>query len=321
VEMLGLPALPFAVGMYLPLGLSTPIMIGGLIAWWVQRKRKTKMEHDPGVLTASGLVAGQGLIGVALAGVTALITWWWNDPRWMNPLTIKEEPVSPLHLGPWIMEKFDFIPLRWGLSEAWWNALPMLPFIPLALWLWWCARKRPAITLPPDADAVTAPPSPRPTPKPVPLEPSPELAPPPVEPPPAPAPAPSGVAESPPARKKDDASRWAPPASQEEPKADAYAPPPDIGAGAPGEAEETPPAPEDESARRDEDAPVDSDKVEPSTPPADNIDEAIKRARERLDGIRQSQDSSKQEWPPRSAPSNRDESTDDSTDSRKPSES
>ena len=157
IEMLGLPALPFAVGMYLPLGLSTPIMMGGLIAWWVQRKRKKKADHDVGVLTASGLVAGQGLIGVAMAGVMAFIS---SDARWTNPLTGAEEPVMPAHLGPWLMHRFDFIPTKWGLCDAGWEALPMAPFALLAIWLWWCARKRPAVTIPPDPGAATAPPRP-----------------------------------------------------------------------------------------------------------------------------------------------------------------
>ena len=161
VEMLGLPALPFAVGMYLPLGLSTPIMAGGLIRWLIDRKKKTKTEHDPGVLTASGLVAGQGLVGVALAGVTAFISWWWQEPRWFNPLAGQEEPVTPMHLGPWLMDRFEALPLKWGLLDAWWDALPMFPFVLLVAWLWWCARKRPPIILPPEAEVAAVPPEPK----------------------------------------------------------------------------------------------------------------------------------------------------------------
>jgi len=150
VEMLGLPALPFAVGMYLPLGLSTPIMVGGIVAWLVNRKRKTaKNENDLGVLTASGLVAGKGVMGVLLAGVAALISWIWSSPRWENPLYGVEEPVTPAHFVPWIWHKIDAIPLRWGLSEYWWDALPMFPFAALVVWLWWRSRKRPTVTLPP----------------------------------------------------------------------------------------------------------------------------------------------------------------------------
>jgi len=100
VELLGLPALPFAVGMYLPLGLSTPIMVGGLVRWLVTRKKKETTEHDPGVLTASGMVAGTGLMGVALVAVAALISWAWSDPRWMNPVSSASEPVTPAHFVP-----------------------------------------------------------------------------------------------------------------------------------------------------------------------------------------------------------------------------
>lgn len=181
VEMLGLPALPFAVGMYLPLGLSTPIMVGGCIRWLIDRKKREKTEHDPGTLTAAGLVAGKGLMGVALAGVTALIAWWWSDPRWLNPFAEGKptnEPVSTTHLAPWIWEKLGGAAdaegttvANWGLSAAWWDALPMCPFFLLVLWLWWCARKRPPVTLPPPATAPSAPPGPIPPlgpPKPIP---------------------------------------------------------------------------------------------------------------------------------------------------------
>ncbi|MCH8250968.1 MAG: oligopeptide transporter, OPT family, partial [Planctomycetes bacterium] len=86
IEMLGLPALPFAVGLYLPLELSTPIMAGGIIRWLVERRKKQAKEHDPGILTASGLVAGTGIMGVFLAGVAALIAAGFGDPHWFNPL-------------------------------------------------------------------------------------------------------------------------------------------------------------------------------------------------------------------------------------------
>lgn len=162
VEMLGLPALPVAVGMYLPLGLSSPIMVGGIVRWLIDRKRKEKTEHDPGVLTASGFVAGEGLAGVALAGVIALIAWLGNNPLWVNPLSGQEEPVSPAHLVPWLWDKIETLHLKWGLSEAWWDALPLFPFVLLVLWLWWSARKRPPITLPPTATLPSGPAEPQP---------------------------------------------------------------------------------------------------------------------------------------------------------------
>lgn len=86
VEMLGIPSLPFAVGLYLPLSLSTPIMVGGVLRWAVDKwRRPSANSHSPGILAASGLVAGHGLMGVTFVGVAALVGWWWNDPRFVPP--------------------------------------------------------------------------------------------------------------------------------------------------------------------------------------------------------------------------------------------
>jgi hypothetical protein len=74
IELLGIGSLPVAIGLYLPLSLSTPIMAGGVLAWLVtnasaQGVRKLKQEH--GVLFGSGLVAGDGLMGVLIAFIIA----------------------------------------------------------------------------------------------------------------------------------------------------------------------------------------------------------------------------------------------------------
>ncbi|HVR98402.1 MAG TPA: OPT/YSL family transporter, partial [Thermoanaerobaculia bacterium] len=64
----GLPGLAFAVGIYLPLGSLTPIFLGGLVRQRVEASRKgAAMEGDPGVLAASGMIAGEGLAGVLIA--------------------------------------------------------------------------------------------------------------------------------------------------------------------------------------------------------------------------------------------------------------
>jgi putative OPT family oligopeptide transporter len=64
----GLPGLAFAVGIYLPLGSLTPIFAGGLVRRVVEARRKEgPREGDPGVLAASGMIAGEGLAGVAIA--------------------------------------------------------------------------------------------------------------------------------------------------------------------------------------------------------------------------------------------------------------
>lgn len=75
IELLGIGSLPFAVGLYLPLGLSVPIMFGGIISWILKKKEKDpeelKKREAAGILIASGLIAGDALIGVILAGFIA----------------------------------------------------------------------------------------------------------------------------------------------------------------------------------------------------------------------------------------------------------
>jgi putative OPT family oligopeptide transporter len=64
----GLPGLAFAVGIYLPLGALTPIFVGGIARRIVEARSKGKAtESDPGVLAASGMIAGEGLTGVLIA--------------------------------------------------------------------------------------------------------------------------------------------------------------------------------------------------------------------------------------------------------------
>lgn len=67
VEILGIPVLPFAVGLYLPIYLSTPMMVGGAVRWFFERKGNNKEGIDRGVLYCSGLIAGEGLVGILLA--------------------------------------------------------------------------------------------------------------------------------------------------------------------------------------------------------------------------------------------------------------
>lgn len=72
VEILRIPVLPFAVGMYLPLSLNAGIMAGGLVRLVVEKKsglseEKKKAAIDRGILYTSGMIAGEGLIGILLA--------------------------------------------------------------------------------------------------------------------------------------------------------------------------------------------------------------------------------------------------------------
>lgn len=70
IELLGVQSLPVAIGLYLPLSLSTPLMVGGLIALLVKKftnKEQFGAKNLKGVLFASGMVAGDGLVGVIVA--------------------------------------------------------------------------------------------------------------------------------------------------------------------------------------------------------------------------------------------------------------
>jgi putative OPT family oligopeptide transporter len=73
MELVGISSLPFAVGLYLPLSTSAPIMAGGFIRLLVERKirdAEENAEFPPGVLGSSGLIAGAAITGVVLAVLT-----------------------------------------------------------------------------------------------------------------------------------------------------------------------------------------------------------------------------------------------------------
>ncbi|MBQ7036302.1 MAG: oligopeptide transporter, OPT family [Clostridia bacterium] len=71
VELIGIPVLPFAIGVYLPVQLNACIMVGGLIRLCLDKMKKNKEEKEAivndGVLFCSGMIAGEGLVGIALA--------------------------------------------------------------------------------------------------------------------------------------------------------------------------------------------------------------------------------------------------------------
>lgn len=82
----GLPGLAFAVGIYLPLATLTPIYLGGIVRRVVESRRTGPApESDPGVLAASGMIAGEGLAGVAIAGLLAARTFA-PDSGWAQAL-------------------------------------------------------------------------------------------------------------------------------------------------------------------------------------------------------------------------------------------
>jgi putative OPT family oligopeptide transporter len=69
----GVSGLAFAIGVYLPLASMAPIYVGGCVRAWVERRRSAAPgQSDPGILAASGLVAGEGLAGVLVAALVAV---------------------------------------------------------------------------------------------------------------------------------------------------------------------------------------------------------------------------------------------------------
>jgi uncharacterized oligopeptide transporter (OPT) family protein len=97
LEMSGIPSLAFAVGVYLPLSASTPILAGGLVRALVDRRRRpglvarglgeaeitAEADKSPGVLMASGYIAGGAIAGIVIAfmagvlePVDAVLTRW-----------------------------------------------------------------------------------------------------------------------------------------------------------------------------------------------------------------------------------------------------
>ncbi len=99
LELAGVSSLPFAVGVYLPIQVSVPIFIGGLLRWLVDRLRNTsaaEAEMSPGVLLSSGYIAGGAIAGVLVAFLAFLpddfnerlgefaarLPPWWLTSNW-----------------------------------------------------------------------------------------------------------------------------------------------------------------------------------------------------------------------------------------------
>jgi uncharacterized oligopeptide transporter (OPT) family protein len=84
LELSGVPSLAFAVGVYLPISSSTPILVGGAIRWWVDRRQRdahaerseaeqqAESDKSPGVLLASGYIAGGAIAGIVIAFMAGL---------------------------------------------------------------------------------------------------------------------------------------------------------------------------------------------------------------------------------------------------------
>jgi len=91
-ELFRIPSLPFAVGVYLPVATMTPVFLGGLLRYWMERTAANESQRvdrrEQGILLGSGFVGGEGLLGVGIAAVAFVqgskpdgigTAWWGGD--------------------------------------------------------------------------------------------------------------------------------------------------------------------------------------------------------------------------------------------------
>jgi hypothetical protein len=131
LEMASIPSLAFAVGVYLPLSSSTPIFIGGMVRWLVDRYLRRKHhgagltaeqltaegDRSPGVLLASGYIAGGAIAGIAIAFMAGVMT---DMTQRINEWA---EARNPFFSGPYA------------------DGLSLLPFVALAALLYLTGRE------------------------------------------------------------------------------------------------------------------------------------------------------------------------------------
>jgi putative OPT family oligopeptide transporter len=132
LEMSGIPSLAFAVGVYLPLSSSTPLLAGGMVRWLVDRRQRQALrgaglteaqlsaesDKSPGVLLASGYIAGGAIAGIVIAFMAGVLTD--QDAA----ITFWAEKSNPFYAG----------------AHSDWLAL--IPFVLLCGLLYWVARGR-----------------------------------------------------------------------------------------------------------------------------------------------------------------------------------
>ena len=116
-ELLRIPSLPFAVGVYLPVSVMTPVFLGGVLRWWAERSARGTDEagdrRERGILLGSGFVGGEGLLGVGIAGAAFVLG--------RRPLGIGTE---------------------WLGSDAMATAVGMASFTAFATWFFVLVRRR-----------------------------------------------------------------------------------------------------------------------------------------------------------------------------------
>ncbi|HEX6639953.1 MAG TPA: oligopeptide transporter, OPT family [Thermoanaerobaculia bacterium] len=133
LELSGIPSLAFAVGVYLPLSSTSPILVGGIIRWavdrWIAKKHAgqnltedqlvAEGDKSPGVLMASGYIAGGAIAGIIIAFTQGV--------DFMNPF------------NAWVGRIADKNPFVTGGNA---DLLSMIPFVLLILLLWLTGREK-----------------------------------------------------------------------------------------------------------------------------------------------------------------------------------
>jgi putative OPT family oligopeptide transporter len=140
IELLGIPSLPFSVGLYLPIRLSTPIMVGGLVRLAAERTRDPELAHhrrEKGVLYGSGLIAGGGVMGIIVAAL-------YNASVQRGLLTASGEPVGRMTAAAAAF--YDFVNVGHGWAGGLAGVVALLAFaaltVTLVLSVWSGGRRR-----------------------------------------------------------------------------------------------------------------------------------------------------------------------------------
>jgi uncharacterized oligopeptide transporter (OPT) family protein len=72
-ELAGVPSLAFAIGLYLPITTTASLILGGIASWWIKHIASTEesyaQQNERATLFASGLIAGDALMGIGIAGL------------------------------------------------------------------------------------------------------------------------------------------------------------------------------------------------------------------------------------------------------------